>query len=145
MGEAAAPALPPAPCCCWPLDWLQRCQLTTLALLAAALWCYLAVQRARPGLPRLLLALPVLLLQFGVPLLFDAVTEPLSRMGASFLAFRMASAKVSCWGVRYQPAGCMSAWCPTLRAPAAPPTPPAACWCLARTPGARALASGLAG
>ena len=89
MDSAAAPEEAGAE-----LNWLQRWQLAVLLLLAAAIWCCLAVRRAQPGLPRLLLALPVLALQLLVPLMFDHATEPVSRMGTAFLAFRMASAKV---------------------------------------------------
>jgi hypothetical protein len=91
--DMAGPAQLLLVCPWWP-NWLQRVQIAVSLLCAAAIWSYLAVRRAQPGRARLLLALPVLVIQFATPMLFDHVTEPLSRMGVSFFAFRMASSKV---------------------------------------------------
>lgn len=73
--------------------WL-RGHVAVATLLLCALYSFFVLRAVKPGLPRLLLGLPVLAGIHAVPLLFHPVLEPLATISATFLAVRLTSGKV---------------------------------------------------
>lgn len=71
-----------------------RAQYTVVIMLSAAVYCWAVCTAARPGLPRLLACMPVLLAIHGTPLLFDPQLEPFAVITATFLACRLTCGKV---------------------------------------------------
>ncbi|WIA19537.1 hypothetical protein OEZ85_004146 [Tetradesmus obliquus] len=63
-------------------------------MLQQLLQTFFVLRAVKPGLPRLLLGLPVLAGIHAVPLLFHPVLEPLATISATFLAVRLTSGKV---------------------------------------------------
>jgi hypothetical protein len=72
----------------------HRGQLAAAIVLLCALYSFAVLRAVKPGLPRLLLGLPVLAGIHAVPLLFHPVLEPLATISATFLAVRLTSGKV---------------------------------------------------
>jgi hypothetical protein len=72
----------------------RRGHIAAAIVLLCALYSYAVLRAVKPGLPRLLLGLPVLAGIHAVPLLFHPVLEPLATISATFLAVRLTSGKV---------------------------------------------------
>jgi hypothetical protein len=72
----------------------NRGHIAAALVLSCALYSFAVLRAVRPGLPRLLLGLPVLAGIHAVPLLFHPVLEPLATISATFLAVRLTSGKV---------------------------------------------------
>lgn len=73
---------------------MMRGHYVLMALLAAAVYCWAVASAVKPGIPRLLACLPVLLVMFSAPLLFDHILEPFTTISATFFACRLTSGKV---------------------------------------------------
>lgn len=74
--------------------WWLKIQMSLLLLLSAALWTYKLVLRHLPGKERLVWAVPVILLHYGLPLIFDYDNDPFTIMAVSYFSFRMSTSKV---------------------------------------------------
>lgn len=75
-------------------SWEIRIRIFISILLGSSLWVRLSVVRCSPGMPRLVAALPVILLLYLAPLLFDPVREIFTVITAAYLSARMPATKV---------------------------------------------------
>lgn len=76
------------------MNWATKLFVTTVTALVSAEWARRVVLFARPGLPRLILALPALAAYSALPFLFEPNTEMLSRASVAAIFMWLASFKV---------------------------------------------------